>query len=413
MRIGAIRLIVETEDVNDPAQGTDLKDDMKLRVQSSEYLAGSALERGAIRRETPLTPDALARRDDVPATESVPAEVRTALASARVSVTISGSRLEEDGTQRARRKEDSGELILPEGSFFGVAVKETKLHARGSLRAPAAPQKPFRPAWENLLHYPRPSGIDRTLLRRSNGRVVVPTDSGRVYGEYPARLPFYPSGYPWQCIGRLFVWADAASPNWSSYGSAALIGPRAVLTAAHMVPWGADCWKALFVAGYYNGASSSGPGGQSWVTNAHGYAGNSVTAHDMAVMRLSEPLGNWLGYLGFRGYDDSWEGGNYWHLVGYPSAITSERPSWQGGIHVIDDDEDGDGQELEHHGDDTGGDSGGPFFGFWDDGPYAIGTVSGYEEISGFLGIGSEDNNIVAGGPALNAICQYARQNWP
>jgi V8-like Glu-specific endopeptidase len=227
-------------------------------------------------------------------------------------------------------------------------------------------------------------------------------------------MVFYPSGYPWQCMGRLFVWSDASSPNWSSYGSACLIGTRAILTAAHMVPWGSQNWKALFVAGYYDGNSTAGVGGQSWVTNAHGYAGNSVSAHDMAVMRLQDPLGSWLGYMGFREYDDSWEGGNYWSLVGYPSAISSERPSWQGGIHVIDDDEDGEGQELEHHGDDTGGDSGGPFYGTWSDGPYCIGTVSGYEVISGgIFGIGDEDNNIAAGGPALNGICNYARQNWP
>jgi hypothetical protein len=37
--------------------------------------------------------------------------------------------------------------------------------------------------------------------------------------------------------------------------------------------------------------------------------------------------------------------------------VTAERPSWQAGIAVRDDDEDGDAQELEHHGDDTGGDS--------------------------------------------------------
>lgn len=368
-----------------------------------------------VMQETPLTPDALARRDDEPASESVPEEVRASLASARMTVTLpyGGSTLEEDGVNRAWRMAENGELVLPEGSFVGVAIKETRLHQRGSLPAPDAPQKPYRPPWQHLRHCPRPSGVSRTVLRRSNGRIVVPTDSGRVYGEYPARIPFYPGDYPWRCIGRLFVWADATSPSWSSYGSAALIGSRSVLTAAHMVPWGSGTnWKALFVAGYYDGNSSSGPGGQSWVTNAHGYAGNSVTAHDMAVMRLSDPLGDWLGYLGFRGYEDRWEGGDYWHLVGYPSAVTSERPSWQGGIHVIDDDEDGDGQELEHHGDDTGGDSGGPFFGFWDDGPYAIGTVSGYEEITGVFGIGDEDNNIVAGGPALNGICQFARQNW-
>ena len=361
--------------------------------------------------EAPLTLDALARRDDKPATESVPEEVRVGLASARVSITIpyAESALEEDGAQRAGRKAESRVIILQEGSFVGITVKETKLHQRGSLPVPTAPQKPHRPAWQPLLHCPRPSSVDRTVLRRRNGRLVIPTDTGRAYGEYPARMPFYPSGYPWTCIGRLDVWADATSPNSSSYGSAALIGPRAVLTAAHMVPWGSGSnWKAQFVAGSYDGKSASGPGGRSWVTAAHGYVGNDVSAHDMAVLRLKDPLGSWLGTFGVRGYDDRWEGGGYWHLVGYPSAITSMRPSWQGGIHVIDDDEDGDGQELEHHGDDTGGDSGGPFFGFWDHAPYVIGTVSGYEDYS--LG---EDNNIVAGGPALIAICQFARQNWP
>jgi V8-like Glu-specific endopeptidase len=363
----------------------------------------------------PLTVDDLARRDDQPATASMPEEVRHGLAHARVTVTMMSDALtlDEDDGHHPQNGTQS-ELILPEGSFVGIKVRDMKLHERGVLTVPDRLLTPARPAWQRLQHSPRPSSVERTRLRRINGRLVVPTDSGRVYGEYPARLPFYPSGYPWGCIGRLFVWADATSPNWSSYGSATLIGTSAILTAAHMVPWGSGGnWKALFVAGYYDGSSAAGPGGQSWVTSAHGYAGNSVSAHDMAVMRLQNPLGSWLGYMGVKAYDDGWEGGAYWSLVGYPSAVTSERPSWQGGIHVIDDDEDGDGQELEHHGDDTGGDSGGPFFGTWDDGPYVIGTVSGYEEVSGFLGIGSEDNNIVAAGPALIGICSYARQNWP
>jgi hypothetical protein len=115
------------------------------------------------------------------------------------------------------------------------------------------------------------------------------------------------------------------------------------------------------------------------VTDAYGYnPDNHVVSHDMAVMRLADPLGSWLGYFGAMPYDDNWEGGNYWTLVGYPSAVTSERPSYQSGIAVLDDDEDGDAQELEHHGDDTGGDSGGPFFGWWTDGPYVVGTVSGH-----------------------------------
>jgi hypothetical protein len=80
---------------------------------------------------------------------------------------------------------------------------------------------------------------------------------------------------------------------------------------------------------------------------------------------------------------------------------------------VLDDDEDGDAQEIEHHGDSSPGQSGGPMFGFWDDGPHAIGTTSGGEAISGFLGIGSEDNNIAAGGGAMVDLIKWAQANWP
>jgi hypothetical protein len=93
-------------------------------------------------------------------------------------------------------------------------------------------------------------------------------------------------------------------------------------------------------------------------------------------------------------------------------AITSERPSYQLGIAVLDNDVDGGGMELEHHGDVTGGDSGGPFFGTWPDGYlYAIGTVSGGEAITG--GGQDEDNNICAGGQDLTDLINYWRTNWP
>ena len=114
--------------------------------------------------------------------------------------------------------------------------------------------------------------------------------------------------------------------------------------------------------------------------------------------------------------NDDWEGGGYWELTGYPGAVANaQRPSYEAGIAVLDDDSDGDAVELEHHGDATAGDSGGPFFGFWGDGfPYVIGTVSGGENISGgFLGIGNEDNNICAGGKAMVDMINWARNAWP
>ncbi|MFD7288838.1 trypsin-like serine peptidase [Streptomyces sp. NPDC059863] len=352
----------------------------------------------------PLTLDDVARLDDIPAEEKTPDEVRAGLSTARATVTVPpGEKLRQAG---------DGTLILPEGSFYGRPMAETTLHKRGSLRNPDTPPPPYRPPWQPLLHYPRTTRSQPRTLRRINGRTVVPLEGGHVYGEYPPRQTYFPSGYPWTCIGRVLVWQDAGSAGFDWSGTAALVGKRAVLTASHMVPWGAPNGAMQFVAGYFDGSSSVGQGGQSWATTAHGYAGQEVTAHDMAVVRLADPLGDWLGFMGTKPFDSSWQGGAYWTSVGYPGAVSDQRPSFQSGIHVIDDDEDGDGQELEHHADETPGDSGGPFFAGWSDGPYAVGTVAGYEVVSGPLGIGSEDNNISAGGPALGGLVGFARANW-
>jgi len=87
----------------------------------------------------PLGLDALARREDVPASEKVPEEVRVGLATARVRITVPSHApmLDYEATPSGSRKKDGRNMVLPEGSFMGVAVGETKLHARGSLLVPA------------------------------------------------------------------------------------------------------------------------------------------------------------------------------------------------------------------------------------------------------------------------------------
>jgi hypothetical protein len=170
----------------------------------------------------------------------------------------------------------------------------------------------------------------------------------------------------------------------------------------------------LFVPGYYDGNSVVGSGANSWVSDFRSLDSGaaSVSAHDISLLRLYDPLGDQLGSFGTKVYDRAWQDGNYWTLVGYPNAVTSERPSFQGGIPVLDNDVDGDAMELEHQGDVTGGDSGGPFFGVWPDGfPYVVGTVSGGEAITG--GGQDEDNNICAGGQALVNLVSYWLANWP
>jgi hypothetical protein len=56
----------------------------------------------------------------------------------------------------------------------------------------------------------------------------------------------------------------------------------------------------------------------------------------------------------------------------------------------------------------------GRFFGFWNDGPYAVGTTSGGEATTGgIFGWGDEDNNIEAAGEAMVDLVIWAQTNWP
>ena len=152
-------------------------------------------------------------------------------------------------------------------------------------------------------------------------------------------------------------------------------------------------------------------------TEIQGYTvGRERQAWDIAVIRLQETLGDMLGYFGARAYDDDWEDETRWTLVGYPdlTSVTTvngqitgynnsgNMPTRQFGISVEDDDSDGSALELEHHADATQGNSGGPLFGTWDDGPFVVGVHSGND--------GSD--NIAAGGPPMRDLVKWARANW-
>jgi V8-like Glu-specific endopeptidase len=284
---------------------------------------------------------------------------------------------------------------------------------RGIKGRPSARQltEPFKPDWIDYTPHPKMSSASKPLMRRINGRPVDPH-----FGVFGAddRQVYYPSGYPWTCVGKLLVWDDFSKPSPAWLGSGVLIGGRVVLTAGHMAPWGSKNWAMQFVPAYYDGVSTLGAGASSWVSDYWGYNTNEqISAWDMIVLRLYTPLGNSFGYFGTKRYDSAWEGGNYWTLAGYPAAVAgTNRPSRQMWWPVLDDDSDGSADELEYEADATPGDSGGPVFGFWSGWPYAIGTHSGGEK-STFLWWTVEDTNIGCGGSALNSLVAWARSNWP
>lgn len=360
------------------------------------------------RHTRPLHPDRIASIPNRPPGE-LPREVQ-ALARRRVlyvsSLTeevVRYKAIEAEETERGVR------LELGESAVEGLLGERLDLVKPGKDDADAEDANPDAPDWAGRVYHPQSSIPDRfSLMRRKSGRrvrpnVVVGADNRQVY---------YPLGYPWHCIGRLYVWNNAAATNWAWTGSGALVGTNVVLTAAHVVPWGAASWKMKFVPAHYDGTSIYGTGMETWVSRARGYVNtNNVVGWDIATLRLTQDLGTSLGYFGTKHYSSSWNDDPYWTHCGYASAVSGTRPNWQGGISVEDTDSDSPGLEVEHNGDVTGGDSGGPLFAWWDPGPYIVGTHSGQEQEWHFP-FSFPWVNVDAGGGALNSLVRWARDNW-
>src|SRR5436190_608793 len=371
--------------------------------------------RTAADSKPPLSPDEYLMLNNTPAAQSLPKEIAAQAETRRAAIYAPGKDFDPGKVIKSREASGVWEIELPLGSGLGLPGRKLQRMSpaevtRGIKGKLSAIGEPFRPPWIDFTPHPKTVTDSRPFMRTLDGRLVEPH-----YGVFGSddRVVYYPSGYPWTCIGRIFVWNDFSKPNWSWYGSGVLIGGRVVLTAGHMVPWGSSNWAMQFIPAYYDGGSTLGAGVLSWVSDCHGYnTGNTVSAWDMAVCRLYTPLGNTYGYFGTKAYSSSWEGGNYWTLAGYPAAVAGgNRPSRQMWWPVLDDDTDGSADELEYQADATGGNSGGPAFGFWSGQPYAIATHSGGEKISFIWTI--EDNNIGAGGGALNSLVGWARSNWP
>ncbi|KQZ70607.1 trypsin-like serine peptidase [Nocardioides sp. Root151] len=260
-----------------------------------------------------------------------------------------------------------------------------------------------------IIGGPRSLGVHRPrMLRRFNGSPVEPANFTQIYdGE--SRQVYSTTAAPWVRIGQL--------DTGRGKGSATLIGESTILTASHVVanswsPGGPVSGNVTFTPGMFDGTSVLGG---SWTANVIGIAAweqfVGQDGYDMAVCQLDQPFGRWLGYFGYRTYDDDWEDLHVWNHAGYPYDLsaTGQRPCFELGISVHDDDSDSyDTLELETRADIASGQSGGPLWGRWTNGGrQVIGTLSGRED-----NFAEEKNSLFAGGNGLSRLCRWGRDNW-
>jgi hypothetical protein len=125
-------------------------------------------------------------------------------------------------------------------------------------------------------------------------------------GEYPERV-----------MGRLFFTTETGG---LAVCSASLVNRRLLLTAGHCVCNGAAAWYSnfYFIPGYKDGVEPYGRGYAANIIAFTNYFNTGIWSHDIAVMILTEDIGNSLGWLGFSANRDA--GTQQWLQFGYPAA---------------------------------------------------------------------------------------------
>src|SRR5262245_28717556 len=193
------------------------------------------------------------------------------------------------------------------------------------------------------------------------------------------------------------------------------------MTASHVI-----VWKPNNTAGWVKFTplkfDTSEPFGHAYAlrtyfwNKADGRDGLNLTegAFDYVVCALDSPMGNVTGWMGSRGYDTSWDNGNYWGHIGYPGDLSGgTRPSfigWQAFLGEASASLGGRSSfRIRHEIDVIPGQSGGPYFGVWDGEPWprVVGIQSGVN-----LG-GAGGDNTCGGGNPLSELINFARTDMP
>ena len=267
----------------------------------------------------------------------------------------------------------------------------------------------FRSLPEELATSLRQTNRIRRVGLKARQKSGIPT---RVFSPED-RYTFSDTAFPWSTCGRV----DTAA----GWGSGVMIGPRHFMTASHVVNWGPNNTAGWirFTPLQFDDATPFGTAYAtriySWIkADASDLIQADETAFDFVVCVLERRLGDVTGWMGSRGYSTDWDGDAYWAHIGYPFDLAGgKRPAFVGyqpfdstfTRTVVGRDAFG----IQHKIDAVGGQSGGPYFGWWGDEPWprVVGTQS-TENWGGPTG-----PNTCGGGSPLPELINHARTVEP
>jgi len=351
----------------------------------------------------------------------------------------------EIGVERLRSHPGAYRLVTAGMPHFGLPVLETlngearvrslserlaaaELRDRGDvvehreLRRPIAETQPFRPEGMPRGLHPAtlPAHAEERFGVSARGRRTFLSDTHSTIINGESRSLVYPSVYPFTAICKLYI-SHQPSPGaaWvnDSEATGYLIGRSTLMTSGHVKPGDGVAWQIKVVPACWKGVSVFGAGMVTYVRSSWGW--HSDSGNDIRICELYDPIGDALGYFGFKGYDSDWEDGAYWSMAGYPYDISLTSMSWETGIHVRDDDDgddisvdgdDYDTTQVESDADEASGASGAPLWGWWTKGPYAIGVHHGVER--DWTISGTETLSCAAGGDGFVAAAHWGRSMW-
>lgn len=255
--------------------------------------------------------------------------------------------------------------------------------------------KPLLPKWMSQCHKPKRAVHFGHPERQLNHRgkkvdplVVLGRDDRRTYSD---------TSYPWGCVCKVITSAGS--------GSGIIVGPRHVLTASHVINWAASGGVNGTVEVHRAGPTVSAI---SRITRVHaftrvtGSVGWSELDEDYAVLITADRIGDRFGWVGTRTYNSSWDDEPFWTNIGYPGDVAGAMfPIFQRGKELDEHAWDfGSGRAMDTNADINPGQSGGPMFAFWSDGPYVVAVVSAHDI--------EDRDNYCSGGSDLTRLVRFA-----